>query len=132
MDFHGQDATFKFIVDCFDLVFYLFFVIELGALILLQRIHLRRVEFWTKIEIILAFVCTLGVIYEAVTANSIREFFSSEDLASDIFRSFKYLRIMIVIINSPYFLEAKLILQSTFRSLYNIKNVVGLWLVIVI
>lgn len=39
---------------------------------------------------------------------------------------------MILLINTPFFLETKLILTSIFRSLYNIKNVVLLWFVIVL
>ena len=39
---------------------------------------------------------------------------------------------MIIILSTPFFLEAKLILESTFRSLYNIKNVVALWFLIVL
>ena len=53
-------------------------------------------------------------------------------MAENVLRSFKYLRIILLVLNSTFFTEARLILESTFRSLYRIKNVVGLWMLVVI
>lgn len=60
------------------------------------------------------------------------DFFSAANYIENVLRSFKYLRIILAVLQSTYFSEARLILESTFRSLYRIKNVVGLWMLIVI
>lgn len=77
LDFHGQDAKFKFVVDCIDFAFYLLFVVEMLGLVLLERVLLRRNEFWTKVEGLIAVVCSAGVIYEVVRAADWHDFFAS-------------------------------------------------------
>lgn len=80
----------------------------------------------------IAIVCTGGVIYEAAIAKDFIDFFSVSTEMSGVIRSFKYLRIMILVLRSTFFKEARMILESTFRSLYIIRHMVGVWCVIVL
>ena len=77
-------------------------------------------------------LCTGGVVYEFVNADSLYGFFGCTGVVEGVFRSFKYLRLMVLILNSTIFKEARLIFISIFRSLYTIRHMVLVWLLIVL
>ena len=93
---------------------------------------IRRTEAYTKLEICIWVICTSGVVYEAVLASDFVDFITASDIPSNLLRSFKYLRIILALLRGTYFKETRIILESIFSSLYQIKNVVGLWFCIVL
>lgn len=54
------------------------------------------------------------MIYELVSSDSLISFVIAADHTSLLLRTMKYLRIVILMISSPYFIEAKIIFRSTF------------------
>lgn len=89
--------------DCIDFGFYCLLIVEIVIKILVERYRVGRIELCTKLEIGIAVVCTCGVIFEAVTASDLIDFFTSSGVVEGVLRSFKYLRIMILILRSTIF-----------------------------
>ena len=93
---------------------------------------IRRTEAYTRFEIFIWVICTSGAVYEAVLTSDFVDFITASDIPSNLLRSFKYLRIILALLRGTYFKETRIILESIFSSLYQIKNVVGLWFCIVL
>jgi hypothetical protein len=81
-------------------------------------------------EIVLLVICTAGVIYEAVIADSFMKFVSAYDKYAKLIRCFKYLRIIVVLVSNRYFDEARIIVISIFVTIYKVRNFILFWMVI--
>ena len=130
LDYHGQSSEFKFVVDCVDFAFYVVMLAMIMAKVFIDRLYLRTIDIYSKLEIGIAVVSTAGIVYEAVVAESMHDFLSANSRIEGIFRSFKYIRIIMLILTSFYFEEAKLIFESVIKAVYKIKNVFALWLIV--
>ena len=86
----------------------------------------------TKLDLMILLVCTGGVIYQAIICSSLSDFLSASTPIEKVLRSFKYLRIFVLILETPFFQETRLILTSTFRVVFAIKNLFILWFLIVL
>ena len=93
---------------------------------------LGRLEIGAKIDIVILLLCSVGVCYEAVEAKNLTDFLWAKTVVEKVFRTFKYLRIFVLILETPFFKESRLILTSTFKAVYSMKNVILLWFLIVL
>lgn len=100
--------------------------------IIVYKKTVKHLNIGTKIDVMILLVCTGGVIYEAIISNSSTDFISAATPMEKVIRAFKYLRIFVLILETPFFQETRLILTSTFRVVYAIKNLVILWFLIVV
>jgi hypothetical protein len=67
-----------------------------------------------KADILLFIGVTCGIIYESIIAEDAYSFFNAQTGISSAIRCLKYFRLVFLIMETPYFKEARIILVSTF------------------
>ncbi len=85
-----------------------------------------------KADLFVFCLCTCGLTYEVVTAQSLEHFLMASDDASKLLRTLKYLRIFILISSTPYFNEARIIFNSTLEAVLSVKSLINLWLLVLL
>ena len=94
-----------FVVDCLDCFFFLATIIILIVTIFLEVKDEEELRKTTIMDIFIMGVCTVGVMYEGSIARSFSEFLIAETVAAKILRTFKYLRVMIIIFSKSIWEE---------------------------
>jgi len=67
-----------------------------------------------KADIVLFLLVTSGIVYEAIIAEGAYGFFNAQTGISSAIRCLKYFRLVFVVMGTPYFKEARIIINSTF------------------
>lgn len=105
---------------------------EVIVRVIISGVKMGEWELGAKMDIIIFVLATAGMLYEAAEASNWEEFVMAGTVTEKVFRCFKYLRIFVIILDTPLFAESRRILLATFYSVYRIKNVICLWGLIVI
>ena len=87
----------------------------------------------TIIDIVLFLVYGSGMVYEGVTAESFGEFLSAETEAAKVLRTFKYLRLFLVMIHMKHLWEdTYLLIVSVCRAVWKVSKIIIIWAIVVI
>jgi hypothetical protein len=121
-------------VDAIDFVFFWVYLIEMifRIIVHIKYIPKEPLDKVFKLDFFLFCLCTCGLAYEAVTAQSMEHFIMASDNPSKLLRTLKYLRIFILISSTPYFSEARIIFNSTLEAVYSVKSLLTLWLLVLV
>jgi hypothetical protein len=90
-------------VDTIDFAFYCVLVVEVIVKVVIYGVKMGGLELGGKIDVAIGVLATAGIIYEAVEASSWEEFVMATTIVAKVFRSFKYLRIFVIILDTPFF-----------------------------
>ena len=74
----------------------------------------------------------IGVIYEAAIAENFVQFLKAETVIAEIFRTFKYLKLIIIILERTYWKEGHRLLICIIRAVYKVRYVIIVWMLIMI
>ena len=102
LEFEGQSAYFAFLTDTVDCGLFLCCFCVLVFTIVTEIKCSSRLSLLTITDMVLFLIYGSGMVYEAATANTFGEFLSAETEAAKVLRTFKYLRLFLVIISMKH------------------------------
>ena len=132
LDFEGQSQNFRFIVDCIDFAFFTLAVLHLIITIILERKQEGELKKTTIMDIIIMTVCFAGVIYEGAIASSFTEFLSAETAAAKVLRTFKYLRVMLIIFDKDIWPEGHKLIVCIYEAVLELRKIILIWLIVML
>ena len=98
IDYEGQSQQFEFVVDCLDVAMFCCSICSVAPSIYLECKFQGKMEKVTIYDILVILVCSVGMVYEAVAANSLHTFLSAENIEAEVLRCFKCWRVFTIII----------------------------------
>ena len=86
----------------------------------------------TIIDIIIIGICLVGVMYEASIASSFSSFLSAETIIAKVFRTTKYLRVMIIIFHKSIWEEGHKLVVCIFKAVLELRRIILIWVIVML
>ena len=103
MDFEGQSALFSFVCDSIDMAIEVCSVLLVVLRIVLELKLRRKLTKIAMADAVLGLICLGGILYEARIAANFKEFLEAETQAADVLRTFKCLRLLLLLLERKYY-----------------------------
>ena len=132
LDFEGQSSNFRFIVDCIDFALFLLIVILVIIQVVLEHKREGKLKKTTIMDIIIMSICFAGVIYEGAVASSFTEFLSAETAAAKVLRTFKYLRVMLIIFDKDIWPEGHKLIVCIYEAVLELRKIILIWFIVML
>ena len=86
----------------------------------------------TIIDICIMVVCLGGVVYEGAVASSFNQFLSAGTAAAKVLRTFKYLRVMIIIFDKNVWEEGHKLVVCICQAVIEMRKIMLIWLIVMV
>ena len=128
LDYEGQSPQFEFVVDCADVAMLCCSLCSVAASIYLECKFQDKLERVTIFDILVVLVCSVGMLYEAATADSLHTFLSAESLGVEILRCCKCWRVFTIIIRKKeLFCGIYSMMWKILLAVYRVKAIMLMW-----
>ena len=133
LEFEGQSADFAFLTDSVDCGLFLCCFFVLVFTIATEIKYGSKLSLPTIIDIVLFLIYGSGMVYEGATAESFGEFLSAETEGAKVLRTFKYLRLFLVIVHMKHLWEdTYLLIICVCQAVWRVKPIIIIWAIAIV